>query len=218
MWVAPEHAVSDPEQLRRLVRDYPFATLHSASPHGQLASHLPIVPDPTAPVGEAVTTRLIGHMARANEHWKAMPDDTPVLAIFTGPHAYITPDWYGPGPGTPTWNYTAVHLHGRITLVDDTDEALRIIRFTIAALEHGREPEWDPTSSADLHRKLIAGTRAFRIDVDRHEAIFKLSGNKPLEVQQSVRDALAASSTGADRDLAAFMNRERPLRVDTDQV
>ncbi|WP_163508896.1 FMN-binding negative transcriptional regulator [Fodinicola acaciae] len=212
MWVAPEHAVSDPEQLRRLVRDHPFATLHSAGPVGQLASHLPIVMDPDGPApGEAVTTRLVGHMAKANEHWRAMPAGTPVLAIFTGPQAYVTPTWYGPGPSAPTWDYTAVHLHGRITLIDDPAEALRIIGVTIAALEGGREPAWDPAPSADFHRKLVAGIRAFHIEVGRHEAIFKLSGNKPREVQRAVRDALAASATGGDRDLAAFMERELPL-------
>jgi transcriptional regulator len=213
MYVAPEHTVSDPEPLRRLVRDYPFATLHSAGPAGQLASHLPIVVDPNAqePAVDAVATRLIGHMAVANTHWKHLPPDTRVLAIFTGPHAYISPTWYGSGPQVPTWNYTAVHLHGRLTIVRDPDEVMPILAASIGVVEAGRQPEWDPSESRETHRKMLSGIRAFRIEIDRHEAIFKLSGNKPLEVQQSVRAGLAASSSGADRDLAAFMDREVPL-------
>jgi transcriptional regulator len=213
MYVAPEHSVSDPEPLRRLVRDYPFATLHSAGPAGQLASHLPIVVDPDAPepAVDTVVTQLVGHMGVANEHWRHLPPDSRVLTIFSGPHAYISPTWYGPGPQVPTWNYTAVHLHGRLTIARDPDDAMRILAATVVVTEAGRRPEWDPSDSREMHRKKLSGIRAFRIEIDRHEAIFKLSGNKPLDVQQSVRAGLAASTTGADRDLAAFMDREVPL-------
>ncbi|GAA1686685.1 hypothetical protein GCM10009765_40250 [Fodinicola feengrottensis] len=134
-----------------------------------------------------------------------------MLAIFSGPHAYISPTSYGPGPQIPTWNYTAVHLHGRLTIVREPDEVMRIMAASIAGLEAGRQPEWDPADSTELHRKKLSGVRAFRIEADRHEAIFKLSGNKPLETQHAVRAALAASPSGADRDLAAFMDREVPL-------
>ena len=98
---------TDPEKLRAFIREHPFATLVTAAAEGPYVSHIPLYLDPG---GEA----LVGHVARGNGHWRLA--GAPSVAVFHGPHAYISASWYD-APGTvPTWTYLAVH--GRGTLAE----------------------------------------------------------------------------------------------------
>ena len=97
-----------------LIEQYSFGLLISPCGDETQASHLPLLLDRTAgPRGE-----LIGHMARANPQWQ-QADGSPVLAVFSGPHAYISPAWYEAENVVPTWNYTAVHVYGRFQAIHD---------------------------------------------------------------------------------------------------
>src|SRR5689334_21322792 len=99
--------------MHEFIRRHSFATLVTISSSGPVASHLPLLLDAEAgPHGS-----LLGHMARANPQWRTAEGEA--LAIFLGPHAYVSPAWYGE-PGTvPTWNYVAVHAYGTFRLVEE---------------------------------------------------------------------------------------------------
>ncbi|MFX8339436.1 FMN-binding negative transcriptional regulator, partial [Acinetobacter baumannii] len=84
-----------------------------------IASHIPMLIEP----GGGPHGTLIGHVARANPQWRSPPGAVEALAIFTGPHGYVTPSWY-PGKAetgkvVPTWNYVAVHAYGPVRFIDD---------------------------------------------------------------------------------------------------
>src|SRR5438477_3101686 len=114
MYVPPHFAESDPAALHAFVERHSFGLLVSQVGGVPFATHLPLLLDRAAgPHGT-----LVGHVARANPHWRHLAGQT-TLAVFAGPHAYISPSWYQAENMVPTWNYTAVHATGPVEVVED---------------------------------------------------------------------------------------------------
>ena len=109
MYIPAHFEASDVAWCHALIRREPFALLigvdHTGAP---FATHLPVLLDESpAPRGT-----LLGHVARPNPQWELFAPDRPVLVVFPGAHAYVSPSWYGTHPSVPTWNYVAVHAYG----------------------------------------------------------------------------------------------------------
>ena len=141
--------------------------------------------------------RVIGHFARANQHWSSIGDGDPVLLIVHGPEAYISPSWYAAkrehGRVVPTWNYSAVHILGRARIVEDPVWLLDAVT-QLPDLHEGQRPQ--PWRVSDAPERSIAGmVKAIvgvEIVVDRVEAKAKLSQNRSTEDAQGVVDGLRA--------------------------
>src|SRR5262245_50441328 len=131
MYVPKHFAEDDPARIASLIDAHEFATLFTGGEEGPFATHLPLLLDPSR--GERGA--LIGHVARANPHWRRF-DGRQALAVFAGPHAYVSPRWYKAAPAVPTWNYVAVHATGRVRAVEDP-AALRAILDRLAARHEG---------------------------------------------------------------------------------
>src|SRR5688572_13248426 len=114
MYVPSHFNVTDLATLHDAIERYSFATLVSQSSGKLEASHLQLLLDRDA----GLQGTLVGHMARANLQWQLAAGQE-VLAIFSGPHAYISPQWYSAEAVVPTWNYVAVHAYGRLELIED---------------------------------------------------------------------------------------------------
>ena len=200
----PEHfRVDDFEAQVAFVRRNGFADLISASGRGELhVSHLPLLPRVEAP-GKL---RLLGHVARANPHWQVLESAASVLAVFWGPHAYVSPTWYENHPSVPTWNYAVVHAHGRARLVEEPQLHETLLELS-AAYESGRAKPWRmselPSAYVDAMLKNIVG---FEIEVERLEGKFKLSQNRPAEVPRLV----AALEAEGEAETAALMRAHSP--------
>jgi transcriptional regulator len=122
MYIPASFAETDSTKLHDFMRKYSFATLVSRNEIGLVASHLPLLFQATA----GRMGNLIGHMARANSQWCEVRGE--VMALFTGPHAYISPSWYETNGMVPTWNYAAVHAYGTFHIVEDRESMLDISR------------------------------------------------------------------------------------------
>jgi transcriptional regulator len=151
--------------------------------------------------------KLLGHVARANVHWKSLEAGRETLAIFNGPHAYVSPGWYANHPSVPTWNYATVHARGTARLMDD--EALKRLIDTLSAYyESGREKPWRmadlTTEYVDMMVRAIVG---FEIEVASLEGKFKLSQNRKADDIARVIAALEAEGEGAT---AALMRAYAP--------
>jgi transcriptional regulator len=197
MYTPAAFAVKDTETLHGFIRDYGFATLISQVDGKAFASHLPLslICD---------EQKLIGHIARANPHWQAWQNDAQVLAIFQGPHAYISHRYYPSGPQVPTWNYSAVHVQGCIRLLDSPAPALAALVAQYEGEPYAR-PDIMP---AEFIQRLQAAIVGFEIKIASITGKFKLSQNKPNTVQESIIQALAQGSA-ADQELAAFMQKHQ---------
>jgi transcriptional regulator len=183
MFVARDAGVTE-----LVIRDYPFAALITArSPEPQI-SHLPLLFHPVPkPNGE-----LIGHMARANPHWKQFAEG-PTLALFQGPHEYVSPSWYAePEKAVPTWNYAIVHVHGRVELVEDRAETLTILNEMVERFESGRTAPWRLQLEGRALDAMVGAIVAFRMVIERVDTKLKLSQNRSAVDRQRVIAALHA--------------------------
>lgn len=203
MYVPPSFARTDPAELFAFAESHSFALLVSTRDDGPFASHLPLLLDRTAGSHGA----LIGHMARANPQWRDL-DGRSVLAVFSGPHAYVSPSWYESGGVVPTWNYAAVHAVGLFRLVDDPDAITGIVADTVAVYEGGMPAPWQLDAGAEYVRRLAAGIVGFRIEVERWEGKWKLSQNHPAERREKVAAALAGSADPDAQAVARLMRAD----------
>jgi transcriptional regulator len=186
VYTPPSFAVADRATLHAAIEEHSFATLVSSSGETLVASHLPLLLDrDDGPHGT-----LVGHMARANEQWRSAAGQ-PVLAVFSGPHAYISPTWYAAERVVPTWNYVAVHAYGRLVLIEDEVAVLDLLRRTVDLYEAGKPRPW---RLADQPADFIAGLAkqivAFRIPIERLEGKWKLNQNHAAERRTRVVAAL----------------------------
>jgi transcriptional regulator len=206
MFVPRQYQASDEKWHRRVISDHPLATLVTNGEVEPYATRLPALIAPGQPESSPlVGVEFVGHMNRANPHWKALSDGTPARLMFDGPGGFVTPAAYHTDPAAPTWNFAAVHVRGRLRLVHDREESLRIVRWTAASLEERFGEAWDQTSSLDYFRQIVPGVGAFRLVAGSVEAMFKLSQEKSAEVQESVIKRYEADSSGVYWPLARFM-------------
>jgi transcriptional regulator len=202
MYIPAHFRVEDPALLLPLLERYGFATLVTVEEGSPFATHLPLLlrrePD-----------RLVGHMARANPQWRGLEAQREVLALFQGPHAYVSPSWYASAPNVPTWNYAVVHAYGTARLLEDAAEVLALLGDTVAQYESGRERPWRLEDAQDYAERLVAGIVAFEVRVTRLEGKFKLSQNKGAADRAGVIAALEASADPLERELARMMAQAR---------
>lgn len=188
----PRHFNSDSrDDALALIAAWPFATLITTADGAPHITHLPLLLE-----GEHLT----GHMARANPHWQAFAGGHTV-AVFHGPHAYISPSWYVvPEKEVPTWNYATVHVHGQPVLIDDAAAKLAVVDATTAAFENPANP-WQRKVEGVRLEAMLNSIVAFRIPLTRLEAKFKMNQNKTPQDRAQVIARLRAS---AHPDLAAM--------------
>jgi transcriptional regulator len=200
LYIPPHFRVEDRDALYAFMEQYAFGTLVTSGAAGMHVSHIPFLPER----GADGAIRLLGHVARANEQWKAIEDADHLVAIFQGPHAYVSPTWYANHPSVPTWNYSVVHAHGKARLMDEAELHDLLMRLS-ATYEAGNPKPWRmselPPAYVDSMLKMIVG---FEIEVERLEGKFKLSQNRPAEVPR----VIAALEEGAQEPALAGLMRE----------
>jgi transcriptional regulator len=163
---------------------------------------VPVLVDGEARAG---ALKIRGHFARANPHSKALVDGEQMLAIFLGPHGYVSPSWYEGSQNVPTWNYVAVHAYGHVRRLDPSDARAHLQELVELHERSAAEPWRMESLPADLVENLLTGIVGFEIAVDRLEGKLKLSQNRSPEDQRRVRDRLQASSDQTARDVARWM-------------
>ena len=203
----PSHFAGDEATGREIMQAHSWALLMTSDEQGApLATHLSLIwRNDGTPHGS-----LIGHMARANAHWKLFDRPADSLGLFWGPHAYVSPTWYEPGPKVPTWNYVTVHAYGRPQIITETPLVLRVLSELSKAYEAGAG-EWNlgalPKGNAEELSKHIV---AFRMPLTRVETKIKLSQNRDLEDRTRVIARLEASDGQDAQATAKWMKRVLP--------
>ncbi len=171
----------------QLIHDFPFATLVTPGEGEPHISHLPLL----FHANESQPDELIGHMARANSHWKSFGGG-PTLALFHGPHAYVSPSWYlDSATAVPTWNYVVVHVHATAIIATHRSETLTTVNELTRRFEAGRPRPWTLQLSGERLDAMLAAIVAFRLVIERIDAKFKLSQNRDANDQRRVAAALA---------------------------
>lgn len=204
MYIPTPFRVEDVDKLGAFIQRHSFATLITHDGSAPFASHLPMLFRPD--VGKHGT--LVSHMARANPQWKHFASGAEALAVFHGPHAYISPSWYQSELAVPTWNYAAVHAYGVGTVISDHERVVALLNETVATYEAGFEQPWNGDLPVEFRDKLMHGIVAFEIPIARIEGKFKLGQNRSAADTQGVYEALIASGTAECAAVARLMLAE----------
>jgi transcriptional regulator len=212
MYIPPSFRIDDAAKLSAFMNAHSFATLVTCKDSVPFATHLPI----RHFCENGVCTTLVSHMAKANPQWQHFSPDSEVLAIFTGPHAYISPSWYATATAVPTWNYTASHVYGFPALLTDHAKVVSLLEETVSFYERTFAQPWPGTLPDDLRDNLIRSIVAFEIRVTRIEGKFKLGQNRSAADIDGVYAALAASKQYRDRELSDVMASEGLAIVQTE--
>lgn len=182
-------------EAERVIREFPFATLITAVDALEpLVTHLPLLLEDGA---------LTGHMARPNPHWQQFAHGRTV-AVFHGPHTYVSPRWYvEPEKNVPTWNYAVAHVHGRPELVDDAQR-----RRIVTGITAHFDPTWSPAE--DKLARLLPGVVAFRMPIERIDAKSKMNQNRTRDDRAKVIATLRASGRADDAAVASWIDLDEP--------
>ncbi|OMH33992.1 FMN-binding negative transcriptional regulator [Motiliproteus sp. MSK22-1] len=174
----PKHFSSnDKVAIEEVINKNPFATLIS-TPEGQeaIVTHLQI--------NRLKDGKFYGHFARANSHSNV---SGPAKIIFSGPHAYISPNWFISEHNVPTWNYGVVHLTGNIDFIDDPDRTWEILNELVSIYEG---PQGWELPKEEFYHKMTKALRVFEFQVTHIDAKFKYSQNKKQSDRQSIANKL----------------------------
>jgi transcriptional regulator len=178
--------MTDVGELRRVIDQNPWMTLVSATEEGLVASHYAVMLDE----GRDDLT-IVGHVGKPDDAIHGL-GERELLVIVQGPHGYISPGWYPPGPEVPTWNFVSVHLSG-IPEVLTPEENLQVLERLVARFETampGPRLLWEPPNDAEFVRRLERGTVGFRLTPTKVVAKRKLSQNRPDEVVDTIISGL----------------------------
>ncbi len=193
MYLRPTFIETDPRRIAELIEANPFGLLVTHGPDGMDASHIPFVLRETDPIV------LEGHLAAPNRQCAAIAEGAEALAVFSGPHAYIAPAWYQAQPSVPTWDYCAVHVHGRLMPLDDRGE---VVAMLDALANHDPGRFAFGTLPADYGARMLKGIRSFRLVAARVEAQWKMSQNRS---EQDRRGVIAALRRSGQEEVAALI-------------
>ena len=201
MYIPPAFVETRPEELHAIMR----------------AASLPVLVSPTAATGLAAThlplmleapDRLVGHMARANPHWREFDPHAESMAVFTAVDGYVSPSWYATkaetGKVVPTWDYQAVHAHGRLEIIEDRAALLDIVTRLTSRYESPRATPWAVSDAPeDYIQAMLNGIVGVVLHITRLEGVAKLSQNKSL----ADREGVIAGAEAENPALAAAVRR-----------
>lgn len=198
MHPSPAFHWSDRDAMLGFVADAAFAHLFAMTPNGPRVAHAPVV---VTPVGN-----LRFHLARSNALGRYL-DGAAAVASFAGPHAYVSPDWYGSADQVPTWNYVTVEAEGPVRRLDE-DDLVALLDDLSAAQEAKLLPKTPWTRAkmtAGRFEAMLAAIHAFELTVETLRGTRKLGQNKRADEIEGAAAGLDGIGRG---DLAALMRRQ----------
>lgn len=208
MYTPDRYRADDREFIYQFIRENNFGLLLNGGDAGLEATHLPFMLDTSR--GEQGV--LIAHIARANLQWKYFQTEPEVLAVFMGPHAYISPSWYVEPEGVPTWNYVAVHAIGRVRLVDDIEVVKKSLvdmtAYHESFVRHEKAPWQVDSLKTEYYTGRLKAIVGFEIEITKLTGKRKLSQNRSQEDRLSIIRGLNACGDANSMAIAQYMQEE----------
>ena len=209
MYLPSHFEQHDSKALHTLMREHPLTTLITLTSDGPTADHIPLEYDPA-------TRTLRGHVARANPLWREAAGQA-VLAVFTGPQAYVSPTWYPSKAAThkvvPTWNYTVVHAHGVLQVVEAAPWLHDLVTRLTQHHESPRTAPWAVSDAPDDYvQQMLRAIVGIQIPVDKLIGKWKVSQNRSAADRLGVAHGLAQETTNPQATAMARLVPVDPAR------
>ncbi|MGO2324284.1 FMN-binding negative transcriptional regulator [Vibrio casei] len=188
------HQQNDTEQLKNIIRYYPFATLVMETKSGLEIDHFPVIIKHQDGVDV-----LQGHIAKANYLWKHIEENHQATLIFHGPNCYISPNYYptkkANGKAVPTWNYVVVHVKGTIKAIHDNEWKLSLLECLTTQHEAEQSEPWSMHDApTEYIEKMLPAIVGLDIQIESIQGKWKVSQDKPEVNQQGVIEGLSHSA------------------------
>jgi transcriptional regulator len=207
MYQPPHFIETRQDVLHGLIRAHPLGLLISNGQDGPIANAIPFLLD--ADVGP--NGKLRAHLAKANPQWRLLADNpaSPVLVVFQGADAYVTPSWYETkretGKVVPTWNYAIVQVRGMVRVIDDAQWIAQQISDLTLSQEGAREAPWAVTDAPpNFIQSQIKGIIGLEIEIAEISGKWKVSQNRPVADRVGVAEGLEKEAAGAP-DMAGLV-------------
>jgi len=189
-------------ELHDFIRHNGFGILVNHADAQLWATHIPMVLS-------ADGTKLTGHLARGNKQGRTFQHGAEVLAIFNGPHTYISSSWYD-HENVPTWNYIAVHATGMLRLIEG-DELLQSLKELTDKYEQASErPVSVEKMSPQYLKHEMLGVTGFEITISKLEGTRKLSQNRDDANHKAIVNELEKRTDADSHAIAGLMKQDRP--------
>ena len=197
MYIPSHFKITDETLAFDIIKEHSFATLFSQHNGMPFATHLPLLLNKE-------NTYLYGHFARPNPQWKDIQNQT-VLAIFHGPHCYISPSWYETNKAVPTWNYVTVHVYGEVELLEDENELMDSLHDMVLKYETPDSPYRLEDVNAEFLAGMNKGVQGFKIKINKIEGKAKLSQNHTIQRQELVINQLDKILKNDEQQISSLM-------------
>ncbi|MFT3795554.1 FMN-binding negative transcriptional regulator [Flavobacterium sp.] len=201
MYIADRYENTDRKDIENFIAENSFGILVNQTEGKLWATHIPLELD----LNEKGEQVLYGHISKENPQWKGFAENDQVLAIFSGPHAYISSSWYD-FENVPTWNYSAVHIYGTVKIIDGQAEIAHLTKLVDKYEAHSE----NPVSVGKFSKKTMMQTRGivtFEIAIQQIQAVRKLSQNRDEKNFNSIITELEKLSDPNAKAVAADMRK-----------
>jgi transcriptional regulator len=199
MFVPANFGNTDVAEVHEFLVNNAFANLVSTVQGKLWATHIPLMLTEDRKA-------LRGHMSKANPQWKYFNEVKDVMAIFNGPHSYVSSSWYN-HENVPTWNYIAVHVYGTVRVIEG-DELMDALKSLTDKYESKSvNPVSVEKMNKDYLEKSVRGLVGFEMVIQEIKAAFKLSQNRDKENFHNIISALEERGEGHDMVIASEMKK-----------
>lgn len=207
MYSFPYFKEEDKEVVLSFIKQNPFAFITGCDKDSKpVATQIPLFIDEKA--GKLF---LSGHIQRKTDHHKAFEHNPNVLAVFTGPHTYVSAGWYTDPKVASTWNYISIHAKGQMKFLGE-QALLDVLKRTTNHFEN------NPQSAANFEQlpeeyvaKMAKAIVAFEIEVESFDNVFKLSQNRDKESYNKIIEKLEVQDSDGKKIAEEMKSRSAKL-------
>ena len=201
MYIPEIYKNENQDEIENFIHENGFAVLVNETLGKIWATHIPLLLE-TNSDGKPV---LVGHVSKENPQAESIKNNSEVLAIFSGPHAYISSSWYD-HENVPTWNYTAVHVYGNIKILN-FEATIQSLKRLVDKYEKTSE---NPIRIEDLSAKTMREARgivAFEIEIKNIESVKKISQNRDVKNYVNIINELEKMQDSNSKQMAHLMKK-----------
>ncbi len=201
MYIPELYKNENQEEITQFLQENSFGILVNNTNGKLWATHIPLEIDQN----ESGKPILFGHISKENPQWESFESDANVLAIFSGPHSYISSSWYEK-ENVPTWNYIAVHVYGKIKIIEGDAAITSLKKLTDKYEAHSENPVRIEELSEKTMRQ-ASGIVAFEIEIESIEAVKKMSQNRNEKDFGNIISELEKIENANSKEVANVMKK-----------
>ncbi|WP_078380262.1 FMN-binding negative transcriptional regulator [Sutcliffiella halmapala] len=202
MYIPKQFKNANQQEIIEFIQHHSFGILFSQQDEEQSATHLPFIVK-----YENDKVVLLTHLAKANPQWKTLQGKS-ALAVFTGPHAYISASWYREAGTVSTWNYVSAHVHGKVEVVTDSSSLKEILKAATDFYEQGFQEPWKLEEHEETVESMLGGIVGIKLIVEKLEGKWKLNQHHSKERKERVIKQLKTQSVYDSQEIARLMEQQ----------